>query len=134
MIGAELGYHYHGSPLIASEGDAPPYDFFDYTPTTCPGVRLPHVWLVGGVAIQDRIGDGYTLLRLGGTRGDAAPLARAFAARGAPFTALDIADAAARDVYGRDLVLVRPDMHVVWRGNAAPDDPARLAAMATGHR
>jgi hypothetical protein len=36
-------------------------------------------------------------------------------------------------VYGRDLILVRPDLHVVWRGNAPPDDPRRLAAIATGH-
>jgi len=28
---------------------------------------------------------------------------------------------------------VRPDLHVVWRGNTLPDDPARLAALATGH-
>ena len=53
---------------------------------------------------------------------------------GAPFTALDVPGQAARDVYGRDLLLVRPDLHVVWRGNRPPDDPAQLAAIATGHR
>jgi hypothetical protein len=36
-------------------------------------------------------------------------------------------------VYGYDLILVRPDLHVVWRGNAAPSDPAQLAAVVTGH-
>jgi len=40
---------------------------------------------------------------------------------------------AARDVYGVDLILLRPDMHVVWRGNAAPAAAAALAATATGH-
>ena len=39
----------------------------------------------------------------------------------------------ARAIYGRDLVLVRPDLHVVWRGNAPPEDAVRLAAVATGH-
>jgi len=29
-------------------------------------------------------------------------------------------------------VLLRPDLHVVWRGNTLTD-PARLAALATGH-
>ena len=38
---------------------------------TWPGVRLPHVWLDDGTAMQDRIGDGYTLLRLGGSSADA---------------------------------------------------------------
>jgi hypothetical protein len=30
-------------------------------------------------------------------------------------------------------LLLRPDMHVVWRGNAAPEEPDRLARIATGH-
>ncbi len=133
MIGAELGYFY-ASPLIASEPEGPPpYDFIEYKPSTFPGVRLPHVWLDDGTAMQDRIGDGYTLLRLGGTKADTTRLTEAFAALGAPFAVLDVPDAAARDIYGRDLILLRPDMHIVWRGNSAPDDPQRLAALATGH-
>ena len=132
MIGAELGYHYSGSPLIATEPAGPPYDFIDYTPTTCPGVRLPHAWLDDGSAMADRIGDGYTLLRLGGDSADSG-LRRAFAALGAPYAELAVAGRAARDVYGHDLILVRPDLHVVWRGNAPPDDSERLAAIATGH-
>jgi len=83
--------------------------------------------------VQDRIGygHGYTLLRFAGER-DMAPLGRAFAAYGAPYRVLDLPDTRARDIYGHDLVLVRPDLHVVWRGNALPDDPATLAALATG--
>ena len=133
MIGAELGYFY-ASPLIASEpGDPPPYDFIEYKPSTLPGVRLPHVWLEGGVAMQDKIGDGYTLLRMGGSKADAALLQKAFAALGATFAVFDVPDRAARDVYARDLILVRPDMHIVWRGNALPDNLQQLARMATGH-
>jgi hypothetical protein len=30
-------------------------------------------------------------------------------------------------------MLLRPDMHIAWRGDAAPDDAAKLARMATGH-
>src|SRR5262245_5377398 len=136
MIGAELGYRYVGSPLIAAEpGEEPEHNFMAYVPTTRPGARLPHVWLNDGSAMQDRIGygHGYTLLRLGGTKADASALRWAFAAIGAPLQVLDIADERPRDVYGYDLLLLRPDMHVVWRGNAAPAEPAKLAALATGH-
>ena len=136
MIGAELGYSYAGSPLIAAEpGEGPKHDFMTYVATTWPGARLPHVWLDDGSAMQDRIGysHGYTLLRLGGTKADTSALRRAFAAIGATLQVLDIADERPRDVYGYDLLLLRPDMHVVWRGNDAPAEPARLAAMATGH-
>jgi len=134
MVGAELGYRYADSPLIWPEpGEPPPDDFIRYVPTTFPGARLPHVWLADGSAMQDRIGDGYTLLRLAGSDHDAAPLTRAFAALGAPFAVLDVPDEAAREVYGRDLLLLRPDLHVAWRGNAPPDEPERLARMVTGH-
>jgi hypothetical protein len=133
MIGAELGYHYAGSPLIAAEPGVPPYDYIDYTPCTFPGVRLPHTWLDDGRAVQDCIGDGYTLLRLGGSRADTSQLAAAFRQIGAPFATLDLAGPVAREVYGYDQILVRPDLHVVWRGNTPPDDPEGLAAMATGH-
>jgi 2-polyprenyl-6-methoxyphenol hydroxylase-like FAD-dependent oxidoreductase len=136
MTGAELGYRYDGSSLIWPEaGEGPAVDFIDYHPTTWPGARLPHAWLDDGAAMQDRIGYelGFTLLRLGRSQADVAALETAFAALGAPLRVLDIPDAAPRAVYGCDLLLLRPDLHVAWRGNRLPDSPARLAAIATGH-
>jgi hypothetical protein len=38
-----------------------------YVPTAWPGARLPHAWLANGTAMHDRLGAGFTLLRLGGT-------------------------------------------------------------------
>src|SRR5215471_1453318 len=133
MIGAELGYRYVDSPVICNVPGGPEHLFREYQPTTWPGARLPHVWLDDGTPIQDRIPDGYTVLKLGGTKADPGGLAAALRARGAPVTVLELADTAAREIYGYDLVLVRPDLHVVWRGNAAQEDPARIAATATGH-
>ena len=133
MIGAELGYRYAGSPIVWPEsGEAPEPNFMTHLPSTWPGARLPHLWLSDGSALHDRIGDGYTLLRLAGVDADAAPLAGAFAAYGAPFAVLDIGDDHVREIYGFDFLLLRPDLHVVWRGNRL-EDPARLAALATGH-
>ena len=134
MIGAELGYRYAGSPIVwPQQGEAPATDIMTYVPTAWPGARLPHVWLDDGSALHDRIGDGYTLLRLSATQLDAGALGRAFAGYGAPFTVLDIPDRRPRDIYGYDLLLLRPDLHVVWRGNRTIDDPVKLAALATGH-
>jgi 2-polyprenyl-6-methoxyphenol hydroxylase-like FAD-dependent oxidoreductase len=133
MIGAELGYRYEGSPVIWPEaGEGPAPNFMKYEATSWPGARLPHVWLSGGVALHDRIGDGYTLLRLAGAQTDSTALSRAFAVCAAPFAVLDVDEDRPRDVYGCDLLLLRPDLHVVWRGNRLPDDPVRLAALATG--
>jgi 2-polyprenyl-6-methoxyphenol hydroxylase-like FAD-dependent oxidoreductase len=133
MIGAELGYRYVDSPIICNIPGGPEHLFREYQPTTWPGARLPHVWLDDGTPLQDKIPDGYTILKLAGSKADASGLERAIAACGAPVKMLDVPDRTARDVYGYDLVLVRPDMHVVWRGNAAPEDAAKVAAVATGH-
>jgi 2-polyprenyl-6-methoxyphenol hydroxylase-like FAD-dependent oxidoreductase len=133
MIGTELGYRYVGSPIIWEEPGGPEHLFREYVPTSWPGARLPHVWLKGQVPIQDRIPADYTLLRLGRTQEDTSALEGAIKGYGAPFQVLEVPDEVARDIYGYDLILLRPDMHVVWRGNKAPEAPNRLAATATGH-
>ena len=133
MIGAELGYRYVDSPIICNVPGGPEHLFREYQPTTWPGARLPHVWLADGTPMQDRIADGYTILKLGGSKADARGLQSALRDRGAPVTVIEAGDARAREIYECELVLVRPDLHVVWRGNAVPEDPARIAAVATGH-
>lgn len=134
MIGAELGYRYVDSPVIMDIPGGPEHLFREYMPSTWPGARLPHVWLDDGTPMQDRIPcDGFTLLRLGGTQADSGALESALRRHGATITVLDVPDRVAREVYGHDLILLRPDMHVVWRGNAQPEDAALVAATATGH-
>lgn len=133
MIGAELGYRYVDSPIIDNIPGGPEHLFRTYVPTNWPGARLPHVWLEDGAAIQDIVPDGYCLLRFGGAQADAEGLAKGFARHRAPFAVVDVPGDAARDVYGVDLVLVRPDLHIVWRGNALPAEPEALADIATGH-
>lgn len=134
MIGAELGYRYVDSPVVCDIPGGPEHRFRVYEPTSWPGARLPHVWLADGTPMQDRIADeGYTLLRLARAGSDTAGLEKAVRASGAPLTVLDVRDDAAREVYGHDLLLVRPDLHIVWRGNQPPEDPGEVARTATGH-
>ena len=90
------------------------------------------MWLDDKTPVQDHLGLGYTLLKLGSAPPDTSALERELHATGAPFDVLRVPDAAAREIYARDLVLVRPDMHIVWRGDAAPADPQAVAATATG--
>jgi 2-polyprenyl-6-methoxyphenol hydroxylase-like FAD-dependent oxidoreductase len=133
MIGAELGYRYVDSPIICNIPGGPEHLFREYHPTTWPGARLPHVWRDDGTPMQDHIPDGYTILKLGRTKADASGPEKALRSRGAPTTVLDVPDRVAREIYGYDLILTRPDMHVVWRGNGPPEDAAGVAAVATGH-
>ena len=132
MVGAELGYRYVDSPIIDNIPGGPEHLYREYRPTTWPGARLPHARLEG-VPLQDRIPTaGYTLLCLS-PRHDVAPLQAAFEARGAPLTVLDVPEQQARVIYERDLLLLRPDMHVVWRDNHMPQNPHELVAVAIGH-
>jgi 2-polyprenyl-6-methoxyphenol hydroxylase-like FAD-dependent oxidoreductase len=133
MIGAEMGYRYVDSPVIMNVPGGPEHLYRDYVPTTWPGARLPHAWLNDGSAMQDRIGDGYTILRLGKCGEDMDGLKSAIQSFDAPVCTLDIPDRIVREIYGTDLLLLRPDMHVVWRGNKAAEDPLTIAAVATGH-
>jgi 2-polyprenyl-6-methoxyphenol hydroxylase-like FAD-dependent oxidoreductase len=131
MVGAELGYRYIDSPIIRNVPGGPEQDFRTYHPTAWPGARLPHLWLEDGSAIQDRLAsDRFTLLVLN-PECRTADLVAAFAAIGVPLATLSISAPGARMIYERDLILVRPDMHVAWRGDAV-DDPIGLARRASG--
>lgn len=130
--GLELGYRYADSPIVASEsGEAPAQEWHTYRPTTTPGSRAPHVPLADGRSPLDLYPTGYTLIDFSGA-GDG--IARAAERLSVPSQHVDLSgEAAARRVYERDLVLVRPDGHVAWRGDVAPDDAAAVVARATGH-
>jgi 2-polyprenyl-6-methoxyphenol hydroxylase-like FAD-dependent oxidoreductase len=133
ILGIEAGYRYVGSPLVWPEGgDGPDPDNPRYVPTTWPGARLPHAWLDDGTALHDRLGPGYTLLRLGGSRADVSGLERAWRATGAPLEVLEIRDERVREIAAFDLLLVRPDLHIAWRGNRLADEAGTIAAVATG--
>ncbi|MGI4881381.1 MAG: FAD-dependent oxidoreductase [Janthinobacterium lividum] len=130
--GLNYGYFYTDSPLIvADDEEAPSYTMYDYTPSTVPGCRTPHLWLSDGRSLYDVVGPDYTLLRFD-RRIDAAPLVEAAAAAGLPLHVLDIDTKKLPEPYSHPLLINRPDNHVAWRGNHLPDDCASLIARLAG--
>jgi 2-polyprenyl-6-methoxyphenol hydroxylase-like FAD-dependent oxidoreductase len=124
--GLNFGYYYDTSPIIAYDGaPQPPYSMGDFTPSTVPGCRTPHVWLDDGRSLYDALGPEYTLLRLDPTVAVDA-LQGAAASRGLPLHLLDVVSGEAAAAYDASLVLSRPDQHVAWRGDAQPTDPLSL--------
>ena len=120
-FGIELGYAYPESEVICSDPGADiPDDPLHYIPTTAPGARMPSVLTEGGVPIFDRLGLWFTLACFGAPASEA--LVAAAARRGIPLEVLRIDDPDIVTVYGRGLLLVRPDQHIAWRG-AACEDP-----------
>ncbi len=83
-------------------------------------------------ALHDRLGPGFTLLRLGGTRADTSRLEQSFQGLRAPLEVLEVSSPKAREIFQHDLILVRPDLHVAWRGSELPRHPEKIAMIATG--
>jgi 2-polyprenyl-6-methoxyphenol hydroxylase-like FAD-dependent oxidoreductase len=118
--GIHLGLRYGDSAIIWPDGSAePPDPPNEYLPTARPGHRAPHLWLAPGEALFDRLGLGFTLLCLADGLG-IQDFHSAFASRRVPLSILRLEHKNARDLYGSDFVLIGPDQHVVWRGNAPP--------------
>jgi 2-polyprenyl-6-methoxyphenol hydroxylase-like FAD-dependent oxidoreductase len=123
-MGLQLGYRYDNSPICVADGTPPvPDDPETYRPSARPGGRAPHFWIEDGRSALDCFGRGFTLLRLGRAAPATGTLEQAASSRGMPLTPIAIDTEAARDLYQRALVLVRPDGHVAWRGDAVPADP-----------
>jgi hypothetical protein len=134
ISGIERGYRYINSALLWPEsGEGPDPDNITYVPTTWPGTRLPHMWCTNGEALLDRLGPWYTVLRFG-DRVDTSGIERALATAKVPYQTLQLGiGEPAYDVYGGfDALLIRPDVHVAWRGKQTPRDPQSIAAVATG--
>jgi 2-polyprenyl-6-methoxyphenol hydroxylase-like FAD-dependent oxidoreductase len=137
-LNMHLGNRYVDSPICAypeyEDREQIVADYNDgvhYRPTTRPGCRAPHGWLADGRSTLDLFGRGYVLLSFAPDNG-----ARHFAdaARDArvPLALHTLDEPALAALYEKRHVLVRPDGHVAWRGDALPSDPAALLATISG--
>lgn len=131
-IGLNFGYYYEDSPAIAYDGGQPPaYAIGSYTPSTCPGCRVPHIWLDDKSSLYDHLGPGYTLLRCDSTI-DVSALQDAAQAAGVPLHVIDLRGQSEASIYDTPLLLVRSDQHVAWRGTNLPANVEQLIAQIRG--
>jgi 2,4-dichlorophenol 6-monooxygenase len=140
--GVELNQRYRSAAVIPDGTDEPAYDRdpeLHYHPTTWPGARLPHCWVLHGgrqVSTIDLAGNGrFTLLTgIGGEEWVRAAKAQT-TRTGVEIAAFEIGPgrevvdmyddwAALSEVSEPGCVLVRPDLHVAWRSQGLPADPA----------
>lgn len=130
--GVEQGYRYDESPIIVHEANPPEVDPLTYIPNTVPGVRLPHVFLEDGVSVHDKLGLFMTLLVIDG-HDDVSDLERAAAELRIPLDIVELDRPDLLPIYERRILLVRPDQHIAWRGDALPNDPKALLHLVSGH-
>ncbi|GAA1027052.1 MULTISPECIES: FAD-dependent oxidoreductase [Amycolatopsis] len=134
--GVEMDQRYVSSAVIPDGAEVEPVRDPElyHRPTTAPGAKLPHVWLVGSdgrrVSTLDLVGRGrWTVLTglTGGAWCDAA--AKAGADLGLDLGVVTVGSPEARDSYGdwarisgieeEGCLLIRPDGYVAWRQPAA---------------
>ncbi|EKV05045.1 hypothetical protein PDIG_38730 [Penicillium digitatum PHI26] len=141
-FGVEYGHQYQSDIIAKSSfSHPPPFDSRSYPPTTHPGFRAPHVFLTNGSAIFDKYGKDLTLVEfvdgLPGSSSSGSTLFRdAAGEHQIPLHLMSLAgESHAHEIWGAQLVLVRPDGFVSWHGNEiASKEEARLILLqATGH-
>ncbi|THY84185.1 hypothetical protein D6C92_09372 [Aureobasidium pullulans] len=148
-FGVEMGHRYESDlNFFSTQKDfdhpRPEFDSRNYTPSTYPGYRAPHVFLSDGKALYEYLGKGFTLIAFANNDADVNDVRKVFssfewAAKtcGIPLqTRCLMNEPHASDVWGSSLVLVRPDDFVVWRTNRMKIDvagAARVLLHVTGH-
>ena len=116
--GTSMGFRYNTSPIIAHDGEQEPqYKVSTFIPSSWPGARAPQVLLKDGeTSTYDLLQPGFNFFdftpegRIGRTfltacDGTSVPMSLVHLPR----------EDHVRDVWGRDVVLVRPDGHIGWR-------------------
>jgi len=131
--GIAMGYRYDDSPIVCPDGSpAPASSVTEYMQTSFPGARAPHAWLADGRSTLDLFGRSFVMLRLGKDAQETGFVEDAAKRRGVPLEVVTLAEPGAMVLYKRKLVLVRPDGHAAWRGDAVPLDADALIARVTG--
>jgi len=120
-FGIEMDDRYK-SGVIAPDGtEEPSWQPSQYTPTTWPGARAPHIFLEDGTAVFDRFGKDWALVVFQTGDEDLGQnlLLEAAKANNLPVKLVDLSgEKLARRLYEKKLVLVRPDQHVAWRADS----------------
>lgn len=136
-----LGNRYLDSPVIVySEPEDPKQleeEYLEpsiYNPTSRPGARAPHAWMRDGRSTLDLFGDGFVLMCFSATDEAAAHTAfdQPARAEGVPLLIVHVAEQEIGNLYDKRFVLVRPDGHVAWRGDAIPHHVTQLLHTVSG--
>lgn len=134
--GTHLGYRYVDSPIVIADGSPePPDDPAQVVPSTWPGSRAPHGWTTSdqtlrGHSTLDWFGKDFVLVTA--DPADAEEFGRVFGSLKIPLRVQEITDTKEKVLFERKHVLVRPDGHVAWRGDAMPKNIGELVNVVRG--
>jgi hypothetical protein len=133
-LGVELDVRYDESPVVVPDGStAPAWERRTFVPTVRPGHRAPNIALGKRDTLFDRFGPEFTLVDALDDNGQSSRLLSEAARVGLPIRHLTLTDPALASLYGKRLVLVRPDLHIAWSGTDAADAADIVASVCGMH-
>jgi len=134
-----LGIRLSGSPVLPpSDTDVPTpaSKSGSYVPSAQPGSLAPHAWIADGTAHGASLYDHFSLQGLTllvthpRARSVAEEVARAAAEVSVPLEVIAPNVPSLHELYEADMVLIRPDQIVAWRGDSAPEASQALLRAA----
>ncbi len=124
--------HYEGSAVVMGEPGASIGIRGGRSIAAKAGHHLVPFKLSSGENVYEKLGGGYALLAFGADAKSVEVLSAAARAQAMPLTVVEDSFEDDRTSYGAQLILVRPDQHIAWAGDAAPADAAALMRRVTG--
>jgi hypothetical protein len=142
QTGTVMGYRYNDSPIIIADPSTsqPPTSITEYTPSTWPGARAPHVFLSDGKAsIFDLYGLNFNIVDFTEAGKPSENFVAVAGKLNIPITRIHLPkEAHCKAIWERDVVLVRPDGFVAWRSppqgaqGVSVDEIQKVLLIATG--
>lgn len=118
--GITFGARYDGSPILPKNDVGEITDNAnEYKQTPIPGGRAPHFWLSKTKSIYDEFGFNWTLIRFRPISDSADAIIEDSKNRGLDLKILNIEYQEIKMFYDANLIVIRPDQIVAWRGNTS---------------
>lgn len=118
--GITFGARYDGSPILPHNDDCKIADNAnEYKQSPIPGGRAPHFWLSETESIYDKFGFNWTLIRFRPISDSADTIIEESKNRGLDLKILNIENQEIKKFYDANLIVIRPDQIVAWRGNTS---------------
>ena len=118
--GITFGARYDGSPILPKNDVGEITDNAnEYKQTPIPGGRAPHFWLSEIKSIYDEFGFNWTLIRFRPISDPADAIIDDAKKRRLDLQILDLDNPRIKKFYGANLIVIRPDQIVAWRGNTS---------------
>ncbi len=123
--------HYAGSPIAFGKPGAVSGAKGIHCFTARPGHHLAPQPMPDG-DLWDALGPGFTLIDLTDDQSLSKPFSNAADDVGIALRTVALPDAAAREAYGTDAILVRPDQFIAWTNGMTQPDPSVILRHAVG--